>query len=141
RLYALGVDLDRQGNRAVEATAAALASMHARLGVRLCSPRSGNADGVALGLDVVTAELPGVSEKDIQVDLAGDLLTIKGEKKSEHESRNSDGHRLERRFGAFERALRLPFEVKDEHVDAKCRNGVRTMRLPKPHDLQRSSRR
>jgi HSP20 family protein len=90
---------------------------------------------------IVTAELPGVSEKDIQVDLSGNLLTIKGEKKSEHESRTSDGHRLERRFGSFERSLRLPFEVKDEHVDAKFRNGVLTMRLPKPHDLQRSSRR
>ena len=90
---------------------------------------------------VITAELPGVNEKDIEVDLAGDLLTIKGEKKSEHENRDSNGHRLERRFGSFERSLRLPFEVKDEQVDAKVSNGVLTIRLPKPADLQRPSRR
>jgi HSP20 family protein len=109
----------------------------------------GGASGMMPAIDVeeadneliVTAELPGVSEKDIEVNLAGDILTIKGEKKSERETRNDDGHRLERRFGSFERSVRLPFEAKDEQVDAKFSNGVLTIRLPKPADLQRSSRR
>ena len=88
---------------------------------------------------VVTAELPGVTEKDIHVDLTGDMLTIKGEKKMEQESDN--GRRKERRYGAFERSIQLPFEVKDADVDARFSNGVLTIRLPKPADLQRPTRR
>jgi HSP20 family protein len=88
---------------------------------------------------VVTAELPGVTEKDIHVDLTGDMLTIKGEKKTEQESDN--GRRKERRYGAFERSIQLPFEVKDGDVDAKFSNGVLTIRAPKPADLQRPTRR
>jgi HSP20 family protein len=60
---------------------------------------------------VVTAELPGVTEKDIHVDLTGDTLTIKGEKKMERES--DAGQRKERRYGAFQRSIQLPFEVGD----------------------------
>lgn len=88
---------------------------------------------------VVTAELPGVTEKDISVDLTGDVLTIKGEKKMEQESGN--GRRKERRYGAFERSIQLPYEVKDEDVDARFSNGVLTIRAPKPADLQRPTRR
>jgi HSP20 family protein len=88
---------------------------------------------------IVTAELPGVTEKDIHVDLTGDMLTIKGEKKMEQESDN--GRRKERRYGAFERSIQLPFEVKDGDVDAKFSNGVLTIRAPKPADLQRPTRR
>jgi HSP20 family protein len=90
---------------------------------------------------VVTAELPGVSDKDVEVSLAGDILTIKGEKKAEHEEKNGDATYMERRFGSFSRSLRLPFEVKDEKVDAKFKDGVLTIRLPKPAELQRSVRR
>jgi HSP20 family protein len=88
---------------------------------------------------VVTAELPGVTEKDIQVELTGDVLSIKGEKKSETESGN--GHRKERRYGSFERTIQLPFEVKEGDIDAKFNNGVLTIRLPKQEDMQRSTRR
>jgi HSP20 family protein len=88
---------------------------------------------------VVTAELPGVTEKDIHVDLTGDTLTIKGEKKMERES--DSGQRKERRYGAFERSIQLPFEVGDGEVDARFSNGVLTIRAPKPADLQRPSRR
>jgi HSP20 family protein len=88
---------------------------------------------------LVTAELPGLSEKDVQVDLAGDVLTIKGEKKVERESGN--GHRKERCYGAFERSIQLPFEVKDGDVDAKFNNGVLSIRMSKPADLQRPTRR
>jgi HSP20 family protein len=90
---------------------------------------------------IVTAELPGVSQKDIEVHLSGDLLTIKGEKKFEREQRDGGSRRLERRFGSFERSIRLSFEVNDEKVDAKFSNGVLTIRLPKPPEMQRSSRR
>jgi HSP20 family protein len=90
---------------------------------------------------VVTAELPGVSDKDIEVSLAGDLLTIKGEEKSEHEEKNGDSYYMERRFGSFSRSVRVPFEVGDEKVDAKFKDGVLTIRVPKPAELQRMARR
>ena len=88
---------------------------------------------------VVTAELPGVTAENIHVDLTGDTLTIKGEKKMERES--DSGQRKERRYGEFERSIQLPFEVGDGEVDARFSNGVLTIRAPKPADLQRPSRR
>lgn len=90
---------------------------------------------------VITAELPGVSDKDVEVSLAGDILTIKGEKRSEREEKNGDSTYMERRFGSFSRSVRLPFEVKDERVDAKFKDGVLTIHLPKPAELQRAVRR
>lgn len=90
---------------------------------------------------VVTAELPGLDDKDFEVTLTGDLLTIKGEKRAEHEQRNGDGYYMERRFGTFSRSVQLPFEVKDEKVDARYDKGVLTIRVPKPADAQRTMRR
>jgi HSP20 family protein len=90
---------------------------------------------------VITAELPGVTEKDVEVNLAGDLLTIKGEKKAEHEEKNGNSYYMERRFGSFGRTVRLPFEVKDQEVEAKFNNGLLTVRLPKPAEMQKAVRR
>ena len=90
---------------------------------------------------VVTAELPGLDEKDFEVTVAGDVLTIKGEKKAEHEEKNGDAYYMERRFGSFSRSVRLPFEVKDEQVDATYDKGVLTIRLPKPEEVQKAARR
>jgi HSP20 family protein len=105
--------------------------------------------GTALAVDIdetdreliVTAELPGVNDKDVEVSLAGDVLTIKGEKKAAREQKNGDSYYAERRFGSFSRALRLPFEVRDENVDAKFKDGVLTIHLPKPAELQKPVRR
>jgi HSP20 family protein len=90
---------------------------------------------------IVTAELPGLDEKDFEVTLAGDVLTIKGEKKAEREEKNGDAHWTERRFGSFSRSVQLPFEVKDEDVDAKYDKGVLTIHIPKGAEAQRSVRR
>jgi HSP20 family protein len=90
---------------------------------------------------VVTAELPDVTDKDIEVNLAGDVLTIKGEKRSQHEEKNGDSAYMERRFGSFSRSVRLPFDVGEEKVDAQFNNGVLTVRVPKPAELQRPARR
>jgi HSP20 family protein len=90
---------------------------------------------------VVSAELPGLDEKDFEVTLAGDVLTIKGEKKAEHEEKNGDAHYMERCFGSFSRSLRLPFEAKDEKVEAKYDKGVLTVRIPKPPEVQSAVRR
>ena len=90
---------------------------------------------------VVTAELPGLDEKDFEVTLAGDILTIKGEKKIEHENRSGGEYQLERRFGSFSRSLRLPFETTDEQIEARYDKGVLTIHLPKPPEAQRQVRR
>ena len=90
---------------------------------------------------IVSAELPGVEEKDIEVTLVGDVLTIKGEKKTEREEKNDDSSYTERHYGSFARSLRLPFEVKDEKVDAQFKKGVLTVRVPKPAEVREAARR
>ena len=86
----------------------------------------------------LTAELPGVNEEDIEVTLAGDQLTIKGEKHSQiDEKKESEGrtlHRTERSYGAFQRTLTVPYQVDPEQVSAQFRDGVLTLMLPKPAD-------
>ena len=84
----------------------------------------------------VSVELPGVDEKDIDVTLVGDLLTIKGEKKLEHEEKEGERHYIERRYGSFARTLRLPFEASDQSVEAEFDKGVLTIRIPKPAEMQ-----
>jgi HSP20 family protein len=79
----------------------------------------------------VAAELPGLEEKDIQVSLNEDLLTIKGEKKYSDEKNDKDFYRVERRFGSFERSIKLPKEIDIEKINASFKNGVLTISLPK----------
>jgi HSP20 family protein len=79
----------------------------------------------------VTAELPGLAEKDIEVTKDGDLLTIKGEKKEEHEEKEKGYFLSERHFGSVERSLRLPDGIDDSKIEAKFENGVLTVILPK----------
>ena len=90
---------------------------------------------------MITAEVPGVDEKDVEVTLTDNVLTIKGEKKAQHEQKNGDASYMERRYGAFSRSLRLPFAIKDEEVDAKYDKGVLTITIPKPADAQTHVRR
>jgi HSP20 family protein len=93
------------------------------------------------GQIVVTAEVPGLDEKDFEVTVSGGVLTIKGEKKAEHEQKGRNGYYMERRFGSFCRSVDLPYEVKDEDVEARYDKGVLTIRIPKPEGLQKSVRR
>lgn len=92
----------------------------------------------------ITAELPGVEQKDIDVTLIGGALVIKGEKKSESEEKKDDKgrsyHRIERSFGSFERRMTLPFETETSKVDATFKDGVLTLILQKPADAQKASR-
>jgi HSP20 family protein len=90
---------------------------------------------------VVTAELPGLDENELQVTLDGDVLTISGEKRAEHEHKNGDAYYVEHRFGAFSRSIRLPFAVDQEQIETKYDKGVLTIRVPKPAQLQPSVRR
>lgn len=84
----------------------------------------------------VVAELPGVEEKDIDVSLADDRLTIKGEKKSESEKKEKGYQLIERSYGSFERSMRLPCEVESDKVRAEFKNGVLKVTLPKLPGLE-----
>jgi len=89
----------------------------------------------------LTVELPGVSEKDIDVSLVGDQLTIKGEKKSEFEDKKDEEgriyHRVERSYGAFQRTMTIPYKVDPDQVAAEFKDGVLKITLPKPADAQK----
>lgn len=80
---------------------------------------------------VVRAEIPGVEQKDVQVSLQNELLTIKGEKVKEKEEKDEHHHRTERSYGAFARAMRLPAAVDASKVAASFKDGVLMVTLPK----------
>ena len=79
----------------------------------------------------VTAELPGMDEKDVSVELADDVLTISGERREEHEEKGRKWHRIEQSYGSFHRVIPLPSQIDTEHVKARFRKGVLTVELPK----------
>jgi HSP20 family protein len=81
---------------------------------------------------VLRADLPGVSEEDIHVELDNDVLTISGERKAEHQDRKDGYHRVERVSGSFRRSLRLPEGVNGEAITASFERGVLEVSVPKP---------
>ena len=91
------------------------------------------------GSVIVKAELPGLESKDIEVSLSGDVLTIRGEKKEEKEEKTKSYHRVERHYGSFERAVRLPASVKGDQVQASFKNGVLHIELPKTEEARQKS--
>jgi HSP20 family protein len=88
----------------------------------------------------VTAELPGVSEDDVQITLDDDMLIIAGEKRDEREVDDRDVRLVERVFGQFRRAIQLPFSPNPDQVEASFRDGVLTITVPKNAE-QRSKQR
>jgi len=88
---------------------------------------------------VVKAELPGLEPKDVDLELTGDVLTIRGEKKEEKEEKARSYHRVERSYGSFERAIQLPAAVKPDEVEANFKNGVLTVTLPKVEESKTRS--
>lgn len=89
----------------------------------------------------VSAELPGLEEKDIEVSLSGDLLTIKGEKKADVEQQLLNYHVNERVFGAFSRSIPLPAGIDADAVTAAFRNGVLTITVPKTQEAVKEAKR
>ncbi|MBF0539140.1 MAG: Hsp20/alpha crystallin family protein [Nitrospirae bacterium] len=79
----------------------------------------------------VSAELPGLDEKDIDVSLTKDSLTIKGEKKEEKEEKATGYYRVERSYGTFSRTVTLPCEIDQDKVEASFKKGVLVITLPK----------
>ncbi len=79
----------------------------------------------------VSAELPGMDEKDIQVSLSENILTIKGEKKKDEEKKGKDFHHIERNYGSFQRTIKMPSEIVNDKIKASFKNGVLNVILPK----------
>ena len=79
----------------------------------------------------IRAELPGVSEKDVNVSVTDNLLTIKGEKHQEEETDGKDYHRVERRYGSFQRSFTLPRHIETDAIKAEFKDGVLTLGIPK----------
>ena len=81
---------------------------------------------------VLRADLPGMSEEDLKIEIEDNVLTISGERKAEHQDGEQGFYRVERAFGAFSRSLTLPRGVDPEAVSAGFSNGVLEVRVPKP---------
>jgi HSP20 family protein len=88
----------------------------------------------------VTAELPGLAEKDIEVKLANGGVTIKGEKHEEKQEKKKDYYVSERRYGAFERSFRVPEGVDLDKIEASFKNGVLKVMLPKTPEAQKAEK-
>jgi HSP20 family protein len=88
----------------------------------------------------ITAELPGMDEKHIDIKLSNGVLTIKGEKKEEKEEREKDYYMSERRYGSFMRSFQVPEGVDESKIEAGFAKGVLTVKLPKTVEAQKSAK-
>ena len=84
----------------------------------------------------ITAELPGLEEKDVQINVSDNVLTIRGEKKAEKEEKQKDYRMVERSYGSFYRALELPAGVDADKIKADISKGVLKVTVPKPAPAQ-----
>ena len=84
----------------------------------------------------IRAELPGVSQDDVNVSVTDNLLTVKGEKRQEAETEGKNYHRVERRYGSFQRRFTLPSEVATDNIKAEFTDGVLTLSIPKPETVK-----
>ena len=83
---------------------------------------------------VLRADLPGMTEDDVEIEIQDGVLTLSGERKAEHEEKGEGFHRVERAFGSFSRSLTLPKGVDADGVTAGFDNGVLEVRIPKPEE-------
>ena len=88
---------------------------------------------------VVKAEVPGMDAKEINISVTGDVLTIKGEKKSEREEKEENYHLVERSYGSFSRAMTLPAAVNLDKIEARYDKGVLTVTCPKKEEVKPKS--
>lgn len=80
---------------------------------------------------LVEAEIPGLDEKEIDITLTENVLTIRGQKREERQEKEGDHHLRERRYGKFSRSLGLSGEIERDKIEATCQNGVLKVTLPK----------
>jgi HSP20 family protein len=88
----------------------------------------------------ITAELPGIDEKNVEVKLTNHTLTIKGEKTEEKEEKEKDYYLSERRYGSFHRSFQLPDGVNADKVEASFAKGVLTIKLPKTAEARKAEK-
>lgn len=88
----------------------------------------------------ITAELPGISEKDVEVSVTGDVLVLKGEKRQEREEKEKNRYLSERAYGAFQRSLPIPDGVDRDAIAAEFSKGVLTVTLPKSKEAQKQQK-
>ncbi len=88
----------------------------------------------------VKADLPGIDEKDVQLTLQDGVLSIRGEKKSERKDERENYHLVERSYGSFQRAIRLPDTVDEDKVEARFDKGVLTVTLPKRPEMVKAQK-
>jgi len=88
----------------------------------------------------ITAELPGLEEKNIEVKLANGVLSIKGEKQEEKEEKEKDYYRRERSFGSFERSFQVPEGIDTDKIAASFKNGILSVTLPKSAEAQKQEK-
>lgn len=107
-------------------------------GIGLVAPRM---DVVENDKDIkVTAELPGLEEKDIELTLNRDHLVLKGEKKEEKEEKGKSFYHKERYFGSFRREVDLPCEVQTDKANAVFKNGILTITIPKSQEALKETK-
>jgi HSP20 family protein len=85
---------------------------------------------------ILRAELPGMTEKQIELKLEGNTLTLKGERKMDNEEKKSNYHRVESFYGSFTRSFRLPDTVDVEKINADYKNGVLTVTVPQKPEVR-----
>ena len=88
----------------------------------------------------VTAELPGLDAKNVDIQLSDNVLTIKGEKQEEKEEKTKDRYVSERRYGSFRRSLEVPGSVDVDKIEANFKNGVLTVTMPKSPEAQKKQK-
>lgn len=80
---------------------------------------------------VINLELPGVNPKDIEIEISGDVMIIKGEKRQEEEEKNKNFYRLERTYGSFKRVLSLPSDSDINKINSNYKDGILTINIPR----------
>lgn len=89
---------------------------------------------------IVTAELPGMTEEDISIEMKGDALVLKGEKRQEKKSEEEGYYRVERTYGSFQRVLTVPKDADVDNIKAKYKNGVITITLPRKAEAMQEAK-
>jgi len=84
----------------------------------------------------IEVELPGMTEEDVKVDLHDGVLTIQGEKKFQKEDKKDNYHLVEHSYGKFQRSVRLPEGIKEDQIEAKMKNGIMQILIPKDEKVQ-----
>ncbi len=85
---------------------------------------------------VLSAEVPGIEDKDIEINIENNILSIQGERKIEEETKEENYHRIERSYGSFYRSFTLPTNVNQDNIKAEYDNGVLRISMPKKPELK-----